>query len=1379
MSDIRLKTITIDPNNSNTLNIQDGIINITNTNISSDILNGTVVIDGGLSINCLQDAISSTSGGAVTIGGGIGIMGQTYLGNNLKLDSNASIISVLGVSDYRLFLDNINNKHFYIAPDGINRRLDLYDTVININLTKQSINASVGSLVINGGISINCTYNSVNSSDGGALTVGGGLAIGGDSYLSKSLTIGQLNSNNNGLLVRYTGYSQIALQNSSGSNTTTFNMNNDTLVISNNANTIFNTSIGNFTFSNTEDTLLTIMQNYSVFEKYVLIIDTIESLNLSTGSLVITGGITVNCTTDSISFESGGGVTIGGGLGISKKTYTNDSIGIELSNSDKNNKLMLYQSNLDLTQTNLFTGIGVTQGSMRLQIPGISNDYIFYSSNTNGISSNEVFRIKGTNEVQFIGNLQRYSVLAGGNSNYDLSFQSQNIATDSSICYFTYDGDTNDNNDIKVFGLGTPNSISDSEYLKIGWNKSNYIISTNYTGIGNNRQLVFQTGINNNQLTLVTDGSLYINSTNVSTCSTFGALVLTAGGLSINGTNDAISLTQGGSLTLNGGLSVMKSGYIGNTLNIYTTIGNIKLYGETAGNCIITNPSDIYTFGGNNTNTTYNLSLNMFSLNNHQISHYELISIYITNTNGNGIYNINSNAGGSGILRPIQLNVGNNTDIYMDTIGNIGINTTNPMYQLDVNGEIQANNYNYFNSLTIYNTNDATSIYTSGSLTVAGGASIQQSLYVGGNVYFTNTMDSSSTSAALYVSGGLTVASGEAGGGGFGALTVNGGGYFGGSVWFQQDINVSGNINGAAGSSNSFAYITVTATDEAINLSTGSLITFGGITVQCNTNSSSVSNGGSILTGGGLSVGQDLYVGGNIYNYGINYINTNFNNSNSCFVQIYDILNFKCFTIDRSISTADFSVSRYNNSGSFIEKSINISRNTGVISLNNTYESLNFSSGTLLVAGGITVQCTTDSTTLSSGGALTVFGGASINKDLYVGGNVVFSSTTVSNDYNEGAIIIDGGVGITGNLNILGNTILTGNLTVNGTTSSIHTTNTLVSDNIIILNAGPSGTADSGFMTQRYQIDNDSGLGDVVNDPNNFIVTLPNQSGMSSTQIKLPMSFSSTDNYYINWWIKIITGFSGNQVRKITNYIGATRVATIDTIFTNQNPTLGDIVNLYDRPYVGIVWSEVNDRFEFGTTVQNPGETSVVFTEHVPIYADSATFNSTISSTCSTYGTLVVTGGVSISSTLDAISLTTGSSLTIAGGASIAKTLYVGNSIYVNGIDIQPNAYDLPTTTIYNGINNVSNANITQLNFPNSVWSFDIFMAIQLVASTNLYSNYNIRGINQGTTWEIIQTYVGDPIVDFNITNGGQLQYTCMNYSSFVSLTFKFKVITN
>lgn len=1375
MADIRLKTLTIDNIlNNKILTVQGGDINITNTTIAIDILSGALVINGGISINCTYECISSTSGCALTVGGGLGVHKKAILGSDLILDSNNSVLNIGGISKSRMYMDTVNNKNFYISVDGINKRLDLLDTNLTINITRESINGSTGGLVINGGLSINCSFDSSDSSKGGALTVNGGLAISGNSYLSKTLIIGQLYGNNDGLLVRYTGNNQIALQNSNGNSVSTLNMNGDKLEISNKSDINFITSSGNIIYSNLMNNLLIINSemNCSTFVKYVNIIDTIESINSTTASLIVKGGISVKCTRDAESITNGGSITISGGLGVNKKIYTGDSIGINLDNNNKNNKLMLYQLNADLTKTIEFTGLGITNGSLQFNLSDITNKYVFTTNST------ELFIIKGNSEVQFVGNNQYYSVIGGGNTNNDLSFQSQNIASDSSINYYTKDGDSNDNNDIKIYGVGIPNNVVNSEYLKMGWDKRNYIISTNKTGNGNNQNIIIQTNTNVEQLKLQNNGTIVITSTTQSICSTIGGLVLLSGGLSINGTNDAVSLTEGGGLTLNGGMSVKKSINVGNSIKIYSTGGNINLYSQdTNGSLLISNPTNIFTLSGNEITKKYSSNLGMYSLNNTTIGNYELLLINTSNTNSNSIYNINSNANGNGVLHPLQINVGSNSGLYLDINGNIGINTTVVNYQLDINGTIRGNSLNNFNQLTIYNTSPATTLNSSGSLTVFGGVSISKNMYIGGEVNFSNTIESSSTSASVYISGGLTVAKNQISNYGSGALTVIGGGSIGGDLYIGKSVYVSGNLEGSASSSTIFAYMTITSTDEAKNLTSGSLVTFGGMTIQGESNAQNVSNGGGLLVAGGASIQKDIYIGGDMYNYGV----TNYYEGVNNLINMYSVSNIIKFSIDRDITLNDMSITRYNNSGEFIEKSINISNINGIITLNNTMSSNNVSSGSLIIKGGITIINTINSVNCSNGGCLTVYGGVGICKDLYVNGIVNFINTTDSTSNNNGGLVINTGVGITGNVNILGNTVITGNLTINGTVNSISSTNTLIADNILVLNSGPLGTADSGFIVQRYQIDNDIGRGDVVNDKSNTEKTfgLPSQSGLSSIQLKLPITSSLVDNYYNNWWIKITSGFSVNQVRKVIGYSGSTHIITIDSNWSIQNASLGDTVSIYSRPYVGLIWNERYDRFELGSLVEDPGKAQVIFSESANLQANEIVLVSSIGSSNSTTGALIISGGLSINSTYDATSITQGGDLTISGGASIAKTLYVGTAINVNGVNIKPNTLDIPSTIIYNGSNNVINSNISGLNFDNSVWGVDIFISIRLVSTVNLYSNYQLRCTNRNNSWDLGQVYIGDKIIEFSITTSGQIQYTCQNYSGFSSLIFKFKAITN
>jgi len=173
--------------------------------------------------------------------------------------------------------------------------------------------------------------------------------------------------------------------------------------------------------------------------------------------------------------------------------------------------------------------------------------------------------------------------------------------------------------------------------------------------------------------------------------------------------------------------------------------------------------------------------------------------------------------------------------------GFIGINTTTPTVTLDINGTL-----NVAGNIQFLSTVVSTSI-SNASLSITGGVSIK---------CLENSFD--------YTNGG--------------ALTVGGG------VSIAKNLYVGGSLICNSASASTFSYMTITATDEAINSTSGALVTFGGITIQCETDSSSNTNGGSLLVGGGASVGKSLYIGDNVYVTNDTYLNnlyftsTNINN---------------------------------------------------------------------------------------------------------------------------------------------------------------------------------------------------------------------------------------------------------------------------------------------------------------------------------------------------------------------------------------------------------------------------------------------------------------------------------------------------------------------
>ena len=154
----------------------------------------------------------------------------------------------------------------------------------------------------------------------------------------------------------------------------------------------------------------------------------------------------------------------------------------------------------------------------------------------------------------------------------------------------------------------------------------------------------------------------------------------------------------------------------------------------------------------------------------------------------------------------------------INSVGNIGIGTSSPGYIVDIFGDSRVQ----------------------GKFITSNGIDSYGNSNTLGSIFTTNGNVGVGISSPSY------------------KLDVNG------SAHISADLVVNGNISGGDQSSSTFSYLTLTSTDESINLSTGSLVTFGGVTIQCETNATSVTNGGSFLSSGGMSIVKSAYIGGNL-----------------------------------------------------------------------------------------------------------------------------------------------------------------------------------------------------------------------------------------------------------------------------------------------------------------------------------------------------------------------------------------------------------------------------------------------------------------------------------------------------------------------------------
>lgn len=160
--------------------------------------------------------------------------------------------------------------------------------------------------------------------------------------------------------------------------------------------------------------------------------------------------------------------------------------------------------------------------------------------------------------------------------------------------------------------------------------------------------------------------------------------------------------------------------------------------------------------------------------------------------------------------------------------------------------------------------------------------------------------------------------------------------------------------------------------------------------------------------------------------------------------------------------------------------------------------------------------------------------------------------------------------------------------------------------------------------------------------------------------------------------------------------------------------------------------------------------------------------NVNIASGTATMNNLSITGSLSLPSTVDASGIGTGGALTIFGGAAISKRLFA-NTLSIGTITNE-------FTGSFSGNNNVTSAtDITGLSFSTTdTRSFTVTMSISILASASLYSQTVIEGIWKNGSWEIFTSSLGDATgITFSITSAGQLRYTSLNYTSWVSTTFR------
>ena len=828
--------------------------------------------------------------------------------------------------------------------------------------------------------------------------------------------------------------------------------------------------------------------------------------------------------------------------------------------------------------------------------------------------------------------------------------------------------------------------------------------------------------------------------------------LISVGGISIQNTVDAISLTSGGALTIAGGVSIAKTLFANLINSNNATISNSNIFNLSSLNVNITNASILLLTVGNiisnnittsslitNNLNSANATINNLVGNTSSFSNVVISSEFVTNStisNLNvGLLNVNSIISTSGnidVLTVGNLHVTTNIE-YNDIVTNLStsnvislystigsldltIGTFGSLYGTDLiltNLTVSSIYNNYLVNSNLFNTNLTTTnvratneTVVNSNITNATISSLNVSNFSATNLTSNNAIINNLTSSNASITNISSVS----------LTTTN----------LLTTYNTSG-------------FIVVTGTTESSNSTTGTLISYGGISIDCTFDATSVTTGGALTVAGGASIFQDLYVGNNIFGKSLSVKNVLATNGT-----IESLIGLNSDYINSTVSN---------------------------LYISGTTSSLNSTSGSLISNGGISINCTEDVTSLTSGGGFTDAGGASIAKSLIVGGTVNATSITASTLYGLNSVFVnmDGS-----------NMTITSLVNSNGTITNLYGTNSSI-NNIYSSNINSSNAS-------LVNITYGSLIGNYISA--NIITNNHTFTSLYSTIANLINEYSSVSN------LQLTQGTFGNLTGSYININNASISSLLSTNIKTINETTTNLLST-NITTTSIISTTAN--FLYGTisnisTINLNGDNSTINNlnvENITIGSlQTLHINGTIPSLNSTTGTLIIDGGVSIDCTSNATSSTSGGSITINGGASIAKDLYIGGNTWISGtLDLNTNLitnvtspsnsldavnkyyvdhrFDLFTTGNVNG--NFTQGQVIVATTAGNIIGYDTFMYDVNTSSLTLYGTSDATSVTNGGTLKV----EGGVSIDKQLYVGGNahvLGYLDMNNQKITSV---------
>lgn len=1426
--------------NGNFSNITSSNLSVSNgniINISSNSLISTTITTS----NLYSNNISSTNNSSINL-----IATYSTFANISVLNENITNLTVANLYNNNSFINSLNVTigNIDVLTVGnlyVTNNIEYNDIVTNLS-TSNIISdfSSIGSLQLTIG-----TFGSLHGILGSSFIYSDTISTGN----LLSINIITTNTSTANLTASNAKINLASISNLQVTNSFITNFSSSYSIITNGTINNLYSSSGSINYFNSLKSTIGVLQ----------ITGTCPSISPTQAALVLwAGGLSINNTTDVTSLSSGGGLTDAGGASIAKSLIVGNTIsttvisaGSIYSNLNTNNfNVSIYSTSGTLYLTSTTPSYSSTCGTL-VSAGGIS---IFNTTDVTSLTAGGGFTDAGGASIAkslLVGGTIGASVISAASSiitnlNSINSTNQNAVLINTSISNLTVSSQTvnnlfvnNSTTSNANFGNITSNNLNSSSA-----NISTLIFTNGSFGtlLGNYLSANYIT----NNISLVSQNATIqsLNSNN----SSFGNVQITNGtfGGLIGGEFDAFTGSIGTLLSLNAS--------IGNLYNTNNTTINQVSTNITTSSIIGTNANFIYSTIGTlfatnivtNSLTIGSLNVMQSSIGNLNLNYETVGNSYIINlTNGNAsitnstIQNItnvyiSSSSGsfinitsGTGIIINLYSTNGSFTNITSQNIySNFFYTTNGTLINSTLNNTYITNSTvtNIYNNTFVSNYSTISNLYSSnGNIT-----NITNVNLISSNGTFTNLLATNITNTNL-ISTNETITTLNATGATFG------------------NINFTGTLY-----QNGLPYIASQWTSFGPNI----VFTTGNVGINTTNPTSTL----DIIGTGHFT--QNVNIDGNISTsniYASNISVGNINNAISISSQLLSSTNV--FSTSLSSSNSILSNTTINNQ--LVNSSTMSNLNVSSVIANNiiihsSIPSYNSTTGTLILEnGGISINCTVNSISISSGGAATLAGGLAVLKDTYIGGDIhitgasyITGNTWLNSPLDLNQNVINNVTAPSLDLQVANkyyvdnrfNQFTIGNVSGNFTQGQVMIATTggnitgfsnFTFDGITLtLNSTEDATSlTHGGALQVYggaSIDLSLFVGG-----NTHILGYLDMNNQTIMSLATPIfPYDAANKYYVdNRFSQFTIGnVSGNftQGQVIVATTNGNITSFSDFLFdgtllslTSTNNALGlgsggTLTVNGGSSFLGNVYfgSAINLNGQVINNVTAPNLDLQVANKYYVDHSISAanTINGNFSAGQiiiggSTHGTLVgypnfLFDGdlLTLSSTTNAVNLTTPGSFITYGGGVITGSLYVGDGINANNqnitdVSLPINPFDAVNkqyVDYFLGINNgdiyeksvllLNNVNspidIAGFSFNNTlVSSFEGFVYLQ-IPELNIYDQFEIRGLLKASIWEINTTFIGNHPngIRFYITNTGtmgQVQYTNSNTSGTATLRFR------